>query len=150
MARKPGSRRPIDGSSPVEEALNLVHQIADKSASGVATDAESAEAASSAFALERALLQAQLSDRLRIALGQAAIRSSDSMEALRLAVCSFTVALRDKGVLPEAVLISLKAAIRTETLLPLWETSSWSGTSLHATITTWCIKDYFAGKDCIE
>ena len=72
------------------------------------------------------------------------------MEALRLAVCSFTVALRDEGVTPEAVLISLKAAIRTETLMPLWETSSWSGTSLHETITTWCIKDYFAVTNCIE
>lgn len=150
MEKKPNQGSPDDKPSPVDEALNLVHLIAAKSGSGLAEDAESNEGESSSFALQRAIAQAELSERLRLALSLAATKNANSMEALRLAVCSFTVALRDEGVTPEAVLISLKAAIQKETLIPLWEASSWSGPTLHETITTWCIKDYFAGKDCIE
>ena len=150
MALKPLSADMADGSSPVEEALDLVHMLAERSASGLAADAASTEGESSSFALERAISQAELSERLRVALVKAAARNADSMEALRVAVCAFTVALRDDGITPEAVLISLKEAIQKETLIPLWETSSWSGPSLQETITTWCISDYFAGSDCIE
>lgn len=150
MEEKPKQASPADESSPVDEALHLVHMMAERSANGLAADAELTEADSSSFALDLAISQAELSERLRLALARAAIRNAESMEALRLAVCSFTVALRDEGVTPEAVLISLKAAIQKETLIPLWETSSWSGPSLHETITTWCIQDYFAGKDCIH
>lgn len=150
MAQKPVSAAEADGSSPVEAALDLVHMLAERSASGLAEDARSTEGESSSFALERAISQAELSERLRSALVRAAARNADSMEALRVAVCAFTVALRDEGVTPEAVLISLKSAIQKETLIPLWETSSWSGPNLHETITSWCIRDYFAGKDCIE
>ena len=150
MEKKSNQGRPDEKPSPVEEALDLVHMIAERSASGLAADAESNEVELSSFALQRAITQAELSERLRLALVLAATKNSDSMGALRVAVCAFTVALRDEGVTPEAVLISLKAAIQKETLIPLWETSSWSGPSLHETITTWCIKDYFAGKDCIE
>ena len=87
---------------------------------------------------------------LRGALERAAAKSNESMEALRVAVCVFTIALRDKGIAPEAVLIRLKAAIRYETLMPLWETSTWSGPHLHETVTTWCIKDYFSEEGCVK
>ena len=150
MVKKPLVFGSAEASSPVEDALDLVHIIAENAASGLAADAASTDAESSAFALERAISQAELSERLRDALGRAAARNADSMEALRVAVCAFTLALRDEGVTPEAVLISLKAAIQKQTLIPLWETSTWSGPSLQETITTWCINDYFAEKDCIE
>ena len=147
MAWKQGSERPTDLSSPVEHALDLAQLIADRSPRRVASEAGSPEAASSGLALRRAIMQAQLSERLRTTAGRATVRRSDSMEALRREVYSYTVALRDEGVTPEGVLISLKAAIRRETLMPLWETSSWSGPRLHETIMTWCIKDYFADKE---
>ena len=150
MVRKPGSDSLRDGASPVDDALKLVQQLSENAASGLGADAESTESESSEVALEQAFSQADLSNRLRIALGQAATRNAESMEALRVAVCAFTVALRDEGVRPEAVLISLKAAIYRETLIPVWETSSWSGPSLQETITTWCIRDYFAVKACVE
>ena len=150
MAKQPLPAVRADESSPVEDALDLVHMLAERSATGLAADAASTEGESSSFALERAISQAELSERLRAAVVRAAARNADSMEALRVAVCAFTVALRDDGVTPEMVLISLKAAIKKQTLTPLWETSSLSGPSLQEMITTWCIRDYFAGTDCIE
>lgn len=129
-------------ASPIEEALNLVRILAEKSASGLASDAE---------ALQRqSISQAELSNRLRVAIERAAEKSSESMEALRLAVCAFTVALRDEGITPEAVLVSLKAAIHYETLSSLRHSSTWKGPRLRETITTWCIQDYFRPGDCAE
>ena len=131
-------------ASPVREALDLARMIAEKSATGLAADAESTELASSSFALQRAITEAELSEHLRQALCSAATRNADSMNALRLAVCAFTIALRDEGVTPEAVLISLKAAIQTETLITLRDASSRRGPNLYERMTTWCIEDYFA------
>ena len=146
MAEKSPPVTAVGQASPVDEALALVHTIAEQSAIGLGAD--SAEAESSAFALERAISQAELSDHLRVALAEAASRSSDSMEALRVAVCAFTLALRDEGVSPEAVLIRLKTAIRKQTLIPLWENSTWGGPTIHETMSTWCIQDYFGDKRC--
>jgi hypothetical protein len=130
--------------SPVEDALVLVRMIAENSVTGLGEDAATAQQA----ALQHAISQALLSGRLREATERAAEKSVASMEALRLAVCAFTVALRDEGITPEAVLISLKAAIRKETFLPLLAASTSSGPHLRDTITTWCIEDYFRAKDC--
>jgi len=129
-------------ASPIEEALNLVRILAEKSASGLASDADTLQ--------RQSISQAELSDRLRAALERAAERSSESMEALRRAVCAFTVALRDEGITPEAVLISLKAAIHSETLGPIHHTSTLTGPRLQETVTTWCIKDYFRPGDCAD
>jgi hypothetical protein len=131
-------------TSPVKAALNLVRMIAENSALGLGDDAETAQQA----ALQHAISQAQLSTRLRAALESAAEKSSVSMESLRLAVCAFTVALRADGNTPEAVLISLKAAIHKETFRPLGDTSTWNGPHLQDTMTTWCIQDYFRAGDC--
>ena len=130
--------------SPIEEALNLVRSLAENSAAGLGSDEDDAQRAE----LRRAISKAELSSRLHEAVELAAAKSTESMEALRLAVCAFTVALRDDGVTPEAVLISLKAAIQSETLLPHWITSTWGGPHLRETITTWCIKDYFGAAKC--
>lgn len=130
--------------SPVEDALDLVRMIAENSAAGLGDDAAAAQES----ALQHAISQIELSTRLREATERAAEKSAASMEALRLAVCAFTIALRDEGITPEAVLISLKAAIHKETFLPLWQDSTWSGPHLRDTITTWCIEDYFRTNDC--
>ena len=148
MAEKPIPIKSGADPSPVDEALSLVQLIAERSAAGLGD--ESSEEESSAFALQQAISQGELAERLRLALVHAASKSSESMEALRIAVCAFTVALRDEGVTPEAVLISLKAAIRKQTLIPLWEHSTWSSPSLSETMSTWCIKHYFGDKDCTD
>ena len=148
MAKKPTPILSDAEPSPVDEALSLVQLIAERNAAGLGADDESSEAESSAFALQQAISQAELSEQLRIALGHAASKSRESMDALRIAVCAFTIALRDEGVSPEAVLINLKAAIRKQTLIPLWEISTWSGPTIHETVTTWCIQDYFGEQDC--
>jgi len=150
LAEKPIPIKSGADPSPVDEALSLVQLIAERSAAGLGADDESSEKESSAFALQQAISQAELAEHLRLALVHAASKSSESMEALRIAVCAFTVALRDEGVTPEAVLISLKAAIRKQTLIPLWEHSTWSSPSLSETMSTWCIKHYFGDKDCTD
>ena len=138
----------VDGTSAIEDALRLVRTIAENSAIGLAADEQAALDAASEMALQEAISRADLSQRLRVAVEIAATKSQGSMEALRLAVCAFTKALRNEGVTPEAVLIRLKAAIQSETLLPLWRTSSWSGPQLHESIVTWCIMDYFHDGEC--
>ena len=148
MAMKLPSINSVRAPSAVEEALDLMRILAENSATGIG-EQESTDA-SSASALQNAMAQADLSARLRFAVEQAASKSAESMDTLRLAVCAFTLALRDEGITPEAVLIRLKVAIHAETLAPLWSTSSWSGQHLHDTITTWCIRDYFSEKDCVE
>ena len=140
-------RPPRPDSSHVAEALKLVERLAEASARGLAAD-EQALDEDSELALSEAISEAALSAGLRAAVERAASKSDDSMEALRVAVCAFTVALRNDGVTPEGVLIRLKTAIRAETLSPLWDTSSWSGPRLRETITTWCIQDYFRTDDC--
>ena len=98
----------------------------------------------SALVLHLAFPQAELCERLRIAVEQAASSNADSMEALRLTVCEFTSALRDKGATPEGVLISLKTLINNRSL-PLIppHPSDWSGYQLREQISTWSIKEFF-------
>jgi|SRR5688500_3580121 len=142
MTRNLPIPRTQEEASPIEEALNLVRILAEKSASGLASDAD---------ALQRqSISQAELSKHLQAAIERAAEKSSASMEALRLAVCAFTVALRDEGSTPEAVLVSLKAAIHSETFVAHGHSSTWNGPRLRETITTWCIQDYFRPGDCTE
>jgi|SRR5687767_3496807 len=133
-----------EDASPIEQALNLVRSLAENSAAGLGSDENDAQLAE----LERAISQAGLSSRLHEAVERAAAKSSESMEALRLAVCAFTIALRDEGVTPEGVLISLKAAIHSETLIPAWQLSTLGGPHLREKITTWCIQDYFGAGKC--
>jgi hypothetical protein len=70
------------------------------------------------------------------------------MEDLRIAVCAFTLALREEGMSPEAVLILFKTAIHQQVLKPMHNGSTWGGPRLQDTITTWCINDYFSDEDC--
>ena len=133
--------------SPVDEALNLVRILAENAATGLAAEEAFAQDPAAESALRDAISEADLSSRLRAAVQSAAMRNSGSTEALRQAVCAFTIALRDEGITPEAVLIRLKAAIKQQTLRPLWLTSTWGGPRLDETITTWCIEDYFREKD---
>jgi hypothetical protein len=130
----------LEEPSPIEEALNLVRTLAENSASGLEADADAI--------LRQSISQAELASRLRAALERAAEKSRDSMEALRLAVCAFTLALRDEGITPEAVLISLKAAIHSETFGRINQASTWNGPRLQETVTTWCIQDYYRDQDC--
>jgi hypothetical protein len=82
--------------------------------------------------------------RLLVALQQAASRDAMAMEALRIAVCEFTIALRDEGTTPERVLVTLKSVINQRTLPQfLSHSSDRNGTWLRESVSTWCIKSYF-------
>lgn len=82
--------------------------------------------------------------RLLIALQEAASRDAKAMEALRIAVCEFTVALRAEGTTPERVLVTLKGVINQRTLPQfLSHSSDRNGTWLRESVSTWCIKSYF-------
>ncbi len=66
------------------------------------------------------------------------------MEALRVAVCEFTLALKEKGTSPEGVLVSLKSVLndQTRSLVPGHPSDSGVYT-LHETMSTWSIREYF-------
>ncbi len=107
-------------------------------------DAVVAELHQAALALQLAIPEAELCERVRRAVEDAAARDAGSMKELRLAVRSFTVALRDIGTSPEHVLIALKTVINNRTLLAIApHASDWNGDELREKISTWCIKEYF-------
>ena len=58
------------------------------------------------------------------------------MLTLRIAVTAFTADLRDRGMLPEAVLIALKKIVM--------ERTDAAGVLMRDQICTWCIKEFFA------
>lgn len=95
-------------------------------------------------ALRFDLPQAELCERLRKGVERAASRNADSMEALRVAVCEFTNALKEKGTSPEGVLICLKALIADQTfsLIPP-HPSDLSGFQVREQISTWSIREFF-------
>jgi len=98
-------------------------------------------------ALQLAIPQPELCDRLRVAVEDAASRDAVSIEALRVAVRSFTVALRDAGTTPERVLIILKTVINNRSLPVIApHASDWKGDQLREKISTWCIEEYFREK----
>lgn len=87
----------------------------------------------------------ELCERLRLAVIRAADRDAESMAALRLAVRGFTVALRDEGTTPEAVLVILKTVITNRTLTTIApHASDWRGDQLREQISMWCIEEYFS------
>ncbi len=99
------------------------------------------------LALRSVEVQAELCERLRAAVAEAASRDASAMAALRVAVSSFTVALRSEGLTPEAVLIILKTVINNRSFLHIApHASDWSGDQLRESISTWCIKEFFKEK----
>jgi len=126
----------------VEEDLALMRRIAEASATAIC--AEAAEFEIGVASVRHAITQADASRRLRLAVEVAASRDAVAMDALRIAVCEFTFALRGEGNTPEGVLIKLKQLIDNETL-PLISAhpSDHNGHRLRQNISTWSIKAYF-------
>jgi hypothetical protein len=126
--------------SPAEEDVELMRRIAESSATATCA----AEFEMSVANVRHAISEADASRRLRLAVEVAASRDAIAMEALRVAVCEFTFALRQQGKTPEAVLIGLKHLIDNQ-VLPSIRThpSDHGGHRLRASISTWCIKAYF-------
>jgi hypothetical protein len=134
-------------SPSAEEAVAELRALAE--ASGMAACAEdSGEFDASQILITAEIAQADLSNRLRLAVVAAAVNSAGSMAELRIAICAFTVARRGEGSSPEAVLIALKRVINVETFEPVWLLSTWNGDQLRQKITTWCIQDYFSRTEC--
>jgi hypothetical protein len=118
------------------------------SAVGLSAEVASAELLPSAQGLHVAIPDGELCVRLRMAVEEAASRDADSMNALRLAVRSFTVALRDDGATPERALITLKTVIHNrDFLLIAPHASDWTGDLLRQKITTWSIEEFFRERD---
>ena len=109
-------------------------------------DAKSAVATAQrdSLVLQLAIPEAELCDRLRQAVKDAAARDAASMNQLRLAVDSFTLALRDVGTTPERVLIALKTVINNRSFVSIApHDSDWSGNDLRQRASTWCIEAFF-------
>jgi hypothetical protein len=67
------------------------------------------------------------------------------MDALRVAVCEYTLAHKREGLAPERVLIALKQLIDDRALPVIApHESDRTGNKLRETISTWCIKSYFS------
>ena len=113
----PCSTGPTVGSQhhrTLDDDLELMGRIAE--ASATATCAEAAEFDMSVATVRHAISEADASRRVRLAVEVAASRDAIAMDALRVAVCEFTFALRRDGITPEGVLIRLKQLIDNETL----------------------------------
>lgn len=116
------------------------------SALGLSAEAARAELNPSTVASHLSIHPAEIGQRLLLAVEKAASKDAESMEALRLAVCSFTGKLRDAGTTPEHVLIVLKAVIHKRSVLVVApHASDWTG-QLREKISTWCIEEYFREK----
>jgi hypothetical protein len=134
----------IEAVSGGESALDVMRRIADASALATVDSEASQELRDSSLALHQAILRVTLTQRLHQAIEDAAARDAASMEALRLAVCEFTIVLRDEGTTPEGALILLKNAVNRQAL-PLLTAHERDRRDhpLRETISTWCIEAYF-------
>lgn len=95
----------------------------------------------------RAVAPESLCEELHIAVEQAALRSAGSINALRLAVKRFTVALRDDGAKPEAVLIAIKDVINSRTFpVKAEERQDWHPDEMRQQISKWSIEEFFSAK----
>lgn len=88
----------------------------------------------------------ELCEELQAAVENAALRSAGSIGALRLAVTRFTVALRDEGAKPEAVLIAIKSVINFRTFAAIGSVQDWKPDELRQKISSWSIEDFFSEK----
>ncbi|HEX6627291.1 MAG TPA: hypothetical protein VF105_05010 [Gemmatimonadaceae bacterium] len=94
----------------------------------------------------RAVAPESLCEELHIAVEQAALRSAGSINALRLAVKRFTVALRDDGAKPEAVLIAIKDVINSRTFPVDAKQQDWHPDEMRQQISKWSIEEFFSAK----
>ena len=90
---------------------------------------------------------APICEELHMAVERAANRSAVSIDALRLAVRRFTIALRDDGAPPEAILIALKTVINTRTfeVMPTIA-GDWGVDDLRHLVSTWSIEEFFSER----
>ena len=143
MSKKEPSLPSSESLNDEDAALEMMRRIADASAAATCGDPGS-ELEESSMALDQAIARAELADRLRSAIEDAASRDAIAMNALRIAVCEFTLALRDEGTTPEGVLITLKSVINRKSLpnfVP--HDSERNHDKLRENMSTWCIQAYF-------
>ena len=143
MSKKEPSIPSTKTLSSEESALEIMRRIADASAVATCGDA-SADLEESSIALEQAIARSDLAVRLLSAIEDAASKDAIAMNALRIAVCEFTLALRDEGTTPEGALITLKSVINRKSLpnfVP--HDSGTSHNKLRENMSTWCIQAYF-------
>ena len=124
--------------------FDLMRRIADASATALCADVAAAEDEEAAIAIRHAIAQEETSRRLRRALELAASRDAAAMNALRMAVCEFTLAHRGEGLMPEDVLIALKKLVNSRAMPRIArDPSDGNGDRLRERLSTWCIKAYF-------
>jgi len=106
-----------------------------------------AELREAAAALKHPAPPEPLCEELVDAVIRAATQSAESMQALRRAVCRFTLTLRDDGASPEGILIALKSVINSRVFpLIVSPTRDVSADRLREQISTWCIEEMFREK----
>ena len=105
-----------------------------------------AELRQAAIAVRQPMPPEPLCEELLEAVRSAATQSAESMKMLHAAVCRFTLALKNDGVKPEAILIALKTIINTQ-VFPVIVSPSRDkhADRLRELISTWCIEAMFSG-----
>ena len=103
-----------------------------------------AELRQAAIAQNHPMPPEPLCEELLDTVTRAAAQSAESMKNLRAAVARFTLALKDDGVSPEAILVALKSIINSQAF-PMVVSPSREGSTDHLRelISTWCIEDMF-------
>lgn len=100
-----------------------------------------------ALASGQPVLPEELCEQLHAAVENAAWKSAESINALRLAVKRFTVALRDDGAKPEAVLIAIKSVIEAQTFAIEFDaTPDRARRDIRQQISTWSIQEFFGER----
>jgi hypothetical protein len=111
------------------------------------TSANDADLSHDRNAARLAMSEKELGEHVRRAVRDAASRDAESMKRLRVAIASFTIALRDVGTTPEKVLIALKTVINERSFAATTaHVSDWTGESLREKISSWCIEEFFNNR----
>ena len=129
--------------TPMPEEASFTQGNHVPTAVGVLADEACEEIRRAAHAADRVAPPAGLCEDLHRAVERAAVRSADSMAALRLTVARFTIALRNDGASPEAILIALKSVINSRTFPVTPQGRDGHGEELRQLISTWSIQEYF-------
>ena len=90
-------------------------------------------------------IQRVSADRVRRAVVEAVQRHAKAIEALQLAIGECVRDLRDQGMTPEAMLVTMKAFIRQTAAAypPPGRGPAWLTESVMENIVRWCINEYF-------
>lgn len=94
--------------------------------------------------------EGELQENFESALEAATLRTLESVDSLRRAVCDCVDELKSKGMPPEGVILTLRAYLRysAKDHFPIPPGTDWELDSLSQKLAEWCVDAYY--KDAAE